>query len=148
MSQHVTPLRRRIVTIGAAIVLASALAACGSDTAKVEVPEGGTGSDFNDAVLASESHDEVVFNDGSQMLVAVDCDSELGGTIVTVVSEGIAPGIYTGTFDPATDGSLQLDASVGGEASAQLPITLDADEYTVTFADLDGAVFTVSGCPS
>ena len=27
-------------------------------------------------------------------------------------------------------------------------MTLDAEEYTVTFADIEGAEFTVSGCPS
>lgn len=143
------PLRRRIAIVATTVVLASAMSACGSDAAKPEVPEGGTGSAYNDAVIASDSHDEVVFDDGSQMLVAVVCDdAQIGGTVVTVISEGITPGIYSGVFDPTTGIDLQLDASVGGEATGQAPMTLDAEKYTVTFADLEGAVFDVSGCPS
>ena len=82
------------------------------------------------------------------MLVAVDCDPPTGGTLVTVVGEGLAPAVYTGEFDPSTGVTLSLDATQGGKGVGASQMTLDAEEYTVTFADIDGAVFTVMGCPS
>ena len=42
----------RLVTIGAALALAATTAACGSDDAGPELPEGGTGSAYNDAIIA------------------------------------------------------------------------------------------------
>ena len=45
-------------------------------------------------------------------------------------------------------GDLSLDATQGGQSVGARQTTLDAEEYTVTFADIDGAVFTVRGCPS
>ena len=149
MSTLATPARRRLATIVAVIAFASIGAACGSDDPAPELPEGGTGSAFNDAIITSESHDEVLLDGGQgEILVAVDCDPETGGNLVTVVAEGIEPAVYTGTFDPTTDVELSLDATSGGQSVGQTEMTLDAEAYTVTFADIDGAVFNVGGCPS
>jgi hypothetical protein len=139
-----------IRTLGAlAGVAVLTLAACGSDDATPELPEGGTGSAYNDAIIASESHDEVLLNGGDgEIVVAVDCDPEEGGTIVTVVAEGLEPAVYTGVFDPSTGVDLTLDATAGGQAIAQEEMTLDAAEYTVTFADIEGAEFSLRGCTS
>ena len=138
-----------IRTLGAlAGVAALTLTACGSDDATPEVPEGGTGSAYNDAIIASESHDEILLNGGDgEIVVAVDCDPEDGGgTIVTVVAEGLEPAVYTGVFDPSTGVDLTLDATAGGQAIGQSQMTLDAEEYTVTFDDIEGGVFNLRGC--
>lgn len=138
---------RRLATLAATTALAVAVAACGSDDAAPELPEGGTGSAFNDAIITSESHDEILLDGGTgEMLVAVDCDPQTGGNVVTVVGEGLPPEVFTGELDPSTGVDLTLDATGGGTALGASQMTLDADEYTVTFADIDGAVFTVSGC--
>ena len=135
--------------MGAVITLAAVAAACGSDDPAPEVPEGGTGSAFNDAIIASESHDEILLEGGTaEMLVAVDCDPPTGGNLVTVVAEGLAPGVYTGEFDPPAGGDLSVDTTTWNRRYREYMETLDAEEYTVTFADIDGAVFTVMGCPS
>ena len=149
MSSHAAP-ARRFAAIGAALVLAAVTAACGSDDPKPQVPEGGTGSAYNDAIIASESHDEVLLNGGDgEMVVAVDCDPATGGNVVvTVVADGLDPAEYVGVFDPATGVDITLDATAGTQAVAQAEVTLDAEEYTVTFADIEGGVFTVRGCPS
>ncbi len=140
----------RFVRRGAAVVaVALALAACGSDDATPDVPEGGTGSAYNDAIIASESHDEILFNGGDgEIVVAVDCDPEGGGTLVTVVAEGLEPGVYEGVFDPSTGVDLTLDATSGGQSISEAEMTLDAEEYTVTFADIEGGEFNLRGCPS
>ncbi len=149
MSSPASSGRRRLATIGAVIALAAVAAACGSDDPAPELPEGGTGSAFNDAIITSESHDEVLLDGGQgEMLVAVDCDPDGGGNLVTVVAEGLEPAVYTGVFDPSTGVDLSLDATSGGESVATSEMTLDAEEYTVTFADIDGAVLNVRGCPS
>jgi hypothetical protein len=149
MTSPATSARRRIATTGAIITLAAVAAACGSDDPAPELPEGGTGSAFNDAIIASESHDEVLLEGGTaEMLVAVDCDPPTGGTLVTVVGEGLAPAVYTGEFDPSTGVTLSLDATQGGQGVGASQMTLDAEEYTVTFPDIDDAEFTVMGCPS
>ncbi len=149
MSTPATSARRRIAALGAVIFLAATAAACGSDEPAPELPEGGTGSAFNDAIITSESHDEVLLDGGQgEMLVAVDCDPETGGNLVTVVAEGIEPALYTGMFDPETGVDINLDATSGGQSVSQVEMTLDAEEYTVTFADIDGAVFNVMGCAS
>jgi len=137
-----------IRTLGAlAGVAALTLTACGSDDATPELPEGGTGSAYNDAIIASESHDEILLNGGDgEVVVAVDCDPEAGGTIVTVVAEGLEPAVYTGVFDPSTGVDLTLDATAGGQAIGQAEMTLDAEEYTVTFADIEGGEFNLRGC--
>jgi hypothetical protein len=149
MSTTASPARRRLVAIGAVIAFAVAGAACGSDDPAPELPEGGTGSAFNDAIITSESHDEVLLDGGQgEMLVAVDCDPQTGGNVVTVVAEGLAPAVYIGEFEPTTGVTLSLDASGGSQAVGASQMTLDAEEYTVTFADIDGAVFNLMGCPS
>ncbi len=149
MSSPATSVRRRLATVAAVIALAAATAACGSDDPAPALPEGGTGSAFNDAIITSESHDEALLDGGiGEMLVAVDCDPEIGGNLVTVVGEGLEPGVYVGVFDPSTGVDLSLDASSGGQSTAQAQMTLDADDYTVTFADIEGAEFSVRGCPS
>ncbi|HUS42646.1 MAG TPA: hypothetical protein VMY16_08260 [Ilumatobacteraceae bacterium] len=147
MGTPTTPARRRLVTIGAVIALAAVGAACGSDDPAPEVPEGGTGSAFNDAIITSESHDEVLLDGGqSEMLVAVDCDPPTGGNLVTVVAEGLTPAVYLGEFAPTTGVDLSLDATSGGQSVSQVEMTLDAEEYTVTFPDIADAVFNVRGC--
>jgi hypothetical protein len=148
MGSPATSAGRRFATIGAVIALAVATAACGSDDPEPELPEGGTGSAFNDAIITSESHDEVLLEGGTaEMLVAVDCDPPTGGNLVTVVAEGLPPAVYTGEVDPSTGVSLSLDATEGAPAVGASQMTLDAEEYTVTFADIDGAEFSVMGCP-
>lgn len=147
MSTPVRPARRRLVTVSAVIALAASAAACGSDDPAPELPEGGTGSAYNDAIITSESHNEVLLEGGAgEMVVAVDCNPDTGGTLVTVVAEDLGPAVYTGVFDPSTGVDLSLDATSGGQAVGTAEMTLDAEEYTVTFADIDGAVFNVRGC--
>ncbi len=149
MSSHPTSSRRRFATVGAALALAATVAACGSDDPTPELPEGGTGSAYNDAIIASDSHDEVLLGGGtSEMVVAVQCDSDLGGNLVTVVAEGLEPAVYIGVFEPSTGVDVSLDASTGGQVVGQAQMTLDAEEYTVTFADIEDAEFTVRGCSS
>ncbi len=141
--------RRRVVAAGAIFALAIATAACGSDDPEPELPEGGTGSAYNDAIITSDSHDEILLNGGDgEMVVAVDCESETGDTIVTVVADGLAPAVYTGVFEPSTGIDITLDATGGGQVKAETTMTLDAEDYTVTFADIDGGEFSVSGCSS
>ncbi len=149
MSSPPKSARRRFATIAAAVSLAAVTAGCGSDDPAPEVPEGGTGSAFNDAIIESESHDEVLVEGGTgEMLVAVDCDPPTGGNLVTVVGEGLTPAVYTGEFDPSTGVTLSLDATQGGQGVGASQMTLDAEEYTVTFAGIDGVEFTLMGCPS
>ena len=114
-----------------------------------ELPEGGTGSAFNDAIIQSDSHDEVLLGGGTiEMLVAVQCESDLGGTLVTVVAEGLEPALYVGVLDPSTGVDVTVDARNGDQVVGQAQMTLDAEEYTVTFADIEDAEFNVRGCPS
>ncbi len=141
--------RRRLATAGAVIALAAAGAACGSDDPTPELPEGGTGSAYNDAIIASDSHDEVLLGGGTgEMVVAVQCESDLGGNLVTVVAEGLEPAVYTGVFAPSTGVDVTLDATAGSQVVIETQMTLDAEEYTVTFAEIEGAEFNVRGCPS
>ncbi len=147
MRTPVASARRRLATVGVVIALAAAVAACGSDDPTPELPEGGTGSAYNDAIVTSESHDEVLLAGATgEMVVAVDCDPDSGATLVTVVAEGVEPGTYTGVFEPSTGVDVSLDTTGGGQSVGQAEMTLDAEEYTVTFAGIDGAVFTVRGC--
>jgi hypothetical protein len=149
MSTSALPARRRLATIGAVLTLAAVAAACGSDDPAPEIPEGGTGSAFNDAIITSESHDEILLDGGNaEMLVAVDCDPQTGDNLVTVVAEGLAPAVYTGEFEPSAGGDLTIDATQGGQSVGARQTTLDAEEYTITFPDIAGAEFTVRGCPS
>jgi hypothetical protein len=135
-------------TFAVLVVAALTLAACGDDDdAQPELPEGGTGSAYNDAIIEADSHDEIIFAGGGDMVVAVNCGSETGGTIVTAVAEGLEPGIYTGEFDPGTGVGLTLEVTGPGYAIAASQMTLDAEEYTVTFADIEGGEFSVNGCP-
>ncbi len=137
----------RGLRLGAALAVAAlALAACGSDDATPELPEGGTGNAYNDAIIESESHDEIIFAAGGAMVVAVNCDPAEGGTIVTVVAEELAPGEYVGTFDPATGVDIMLSVTGPGQSTSTTEMTLDEDEYTVTFADIEGGEFSLSGC--
>jgi hypothetical protein len=137
----------RRLAILATVALAAVGAGCGSDDPAPELPEGGTGSAYNDAIIASDSHDEVLLPGATgEMVVAVQCESDLGGPLVTVVADGIPPAVYTGVFEPSTGIDLSLDATGGGQSVGQAQITLDAEEYTVSFADIAGAEFTVRGC--
>jgi hypothetical protein len=139
----------RSLRIGAALAIAAlALAACASDDATAELPEGGTGNAYNDAIIESESHQEIIFAEGGEMVVAVNCDPAEGGTIVTVVAEQLAPGEYVGTFDPATGVDLTLSVSGPGQSTSTTEMTLDDVDYTVTFADIEGGEFSLRGCPS
>ncbi len=149
MSSPLTSARRRIATVGAVLLLAATAAACGSDDPSPELPEGGTGSAYNDAIIASDSHDEVLLGGGTgEMVVAVQCESDLGGNLVTVVAEGLDPAVYTGVFEPSTGVDIVVDTSGGGQSVGQAQMTLDAEEYTVTFAEIEDAEFSVRGCPS
>jgi hypothetical protein len=139
----------RRLRLGVALaVTALALAACGSDDATVEVPEGGTGNAYTQAIIESESHDEIIFAAGGDMVVAGNCDPAEGGTIVTVVAEGLDPGDYVGVFDPATDVDVTLTVNDAAQSVAATEMTLDADEYTVTFAGIEGGEFSLRGCAS
>ncbi len=146
MTNSTFPSTRGLRFAAALAVAALALAACGSDDATPELPEGGTGNAYNDAIIESESHDEIIFATGGAMVVAVDCDPAEGGTIVTVVAEELDAGEYVGTFDPATGVDITLTVSGPGQSIATAEMTLDEDEYTVTFADIEGAEFSLSGC--
>ncbi len=137
---------RRLRLAGALAIAVLALAACGSDTATVEAPGGTTGEAYTQAIIESESHDEIIFPSGGDMVVAVDCDPAAGGTIVTVVADQLAPGEYVGVFDPATGVDITLAVSDVVQSTATAEMTLDQPEYTVTFADIDGGVFSVKGC--
>jgi hypothetical protein len=154
MSSGSLSTRRHLASIGMVVALALAAASCGSDDARPELPEGGTGSAYNDAIIASDSHDEILLGGGTgEMVVAVDCESDgIAGNLVTVVAEGLEPGVYTGVFDPPTGVDLTIDTTIettgGGQVVSTAEMTLDAEEYTVTFADLDGGEFSVSGCSS
>lgn len=149
MNSHLRSPRRRLATVAAAVSLAASVAGCGSDDPVPEVPEGGTGSAFNDAIIASDSHDEILLGGGTgKMLVTVQCGGEAGGTIVTVIAEGLEPGVYVGEFEPSTGVGLTVEATTGGQTTGASQMTLDAEEHTVTFADIEGAELTVRGCPS
>ena len=141
---------RVAISVGA---LAIALGACGSDSSgtsgTVEGAPEGARSAYTEAVATSESHDEILLSTGGDMVVAVNCDAQTGGDLVTVVAVGLPPGTYTGTFDPAAGGDLSLQVTGAGEAVGARQTTLDEAEYTVTFADIDGGVtFTLAGCSS
>ncbi len=150
MSSPAPPARRRLVTVAAVVALAATAAACGSDEAGPQLPEGGTGNPGNDAIIASESHDPILLNGGAaQMLVAVDCDPPTGDEpLVTVVGEGIAAGSYIGVFEPATGVDLLFETPGEVQSVGTSRMTLDADDYTVTFAGIDDAFFEVRGCSS
>jgi hypothetical protein len=140
---------RRLGVAATAATLAVALTACGDDdSGQVTVPEEGTGSAYTQAIIESESHDERLISTGGDMVVAVDCDPQIGGTVVNVVGTDLPEGLYVGTFEPPTGVDLQLQVTGPGEAAGASQMTLDDTEYTVTFADLDGGLeFTVLGCP-
>ena len=151
MRSNIVSSRRRLVALVATVALATSIAACGSDSSsnEPEVPEGGTGSAYNDAIIASDSHDEVLLGGGTgAMVVAVQCLGEENAAIVTVVADGAEPGLYTGEFEPSTGVDLTIDVTSSDQTTGASQMGLDAEEYTVTFADLDGAEFTVRGCPS
>ena len=44
--------------------------------------------------------------------------------------------------------TVGIDVTGAGQSVGASEMTLDAEEYTVTFADIDGAVFNVMGCAS
>ncbi len=130
------------------IVLVSALAACGDDDdGQVDVPEEGTGSAYTQAIIESESHDEILLSGGGDMVVAVNCDPEGGGLpVVTAVADGLADGVYTGVFDPPTGVDLSLQVAGPGDAVGTAEMELNDEEYIVTFSSIDGGEFGVSGC--
>jgi hypothetical protein len=140
------PIAARVRLVAALAVTTLALVACGSDDGETRVPDGSTGNPYTQAIIDSDSHDEVVFAEGSDMVVAVNCAAEGGAAVVKAVAAGLPLGEYTGTFEPATGVELQLTVDALVEATTSAEMTLDAAEYTVTFADLNGAVFTVNGC--
>ncbi len=149
MSSPLASARRRFATVGALVALAAGAVACGSDDPTPELPEGGTGSAYNDAIIASNSHDEVLLAGATgEMVVAVQCESDLGGNLVTVVAEGLEPGVYTGVFEPSTGVDLALDVSSPGQSVGTAQMTLDAVVYDVTSPEIPDAEFTVRGCPS
>ena len=124
------------------------LGACGSDDdGQVDVPEEGTGNPYTQAIIEADSHDEALLADTSDMVVAVRCDDEAGTATVTGVASALATGTYVGVFEPSTGVDLSMQASGPGYVVGASQMTLDAGEYTVTFADIDeGIVFNVLGC--
>ena len=82
-------------TIGAVLALAATAAACGSDDPAPELPEGGLRERIkqHDDPVRTRA-DEVLLGGGTgEMVVAVQCDSDLGGNLVTVVAEGLDPAV-------------------------------------------------------
>jgi hypothetical protein len=142
------PIASRVRLVAALAVTTLAIAACGSDDGETGVPDGSTGNPYTQAIIDSDSHDEVVFAEGADMVVAVRCEDGGGdgAAVVEAVAAGLPLGEYTGTFEPTTGVDLQLTVDALVEATTSAEMTLDAAEYTVTFADIDGAVFTVRGC--
>ncbi len=127
-------------------IVSLAMAACGSDDGETRVPDGSTGNPYTQAIIDADSHDEVVFAKGADMVVAVTCGADGAAAVVKAVAAGLPLGEYTGTFEPATGVDLELTVDALVEATTSAEMTLDAEEYTVTFADLAGAEFTVNGC--
>lgn len=124
------------------------LGACGSDDdGEVDVPEEGTGNPYTQAIIESDSHDEMLLADTSDMVVAVSCEDD-GTAIVTGVASELATGTYVGVFEPSTGVDLSMQSTTGeGYVVGASQMTLDAEQYTVTFADIDdGVVFNVLGC--
>jgi hypothetical protein len=138
----------RHIWAAAAIVLASAAVACGDDDdGAVDVPDEGTGSEYTQAIIESDSHDEIVLPDGGDMVVAVDCDPDDGGLpVVTAVADGLADDVYVGVFDPSTGVDISLEVAGPGEAVATARMALDDEAYLVTFSSIEGGEFDVRGC--
>ena len=124
------------------------LGACGSDDdGQVDVPEEGTGNPYTQAIIESDSHDEVLLSDSSDMVVAVQC-VEGSTAIVTAVASELDAGTYVGVLEPSSGVDVSVQSSGTSYAIGAGQMTLDAEEYTVTFADIDGGItFTVAGCP-
>ncbi len=123
------------------------LGACGSDDdGQVDVPEEGTGNPYTQAIIESDSHDELLLSDGSDMVVAVQCIEGTTAEVTAVASE-LPAGTYTGAFEPSTGVDMSVQSSGTSYAIGASQMTLDAEEYDVTFTDIDGGVtFTVAGC--
>jgi hypothetical protein len=81
------------------------------------------------------------------VVLAVECESQMGGTLVYVGVDGIPVGTYVGSFEPSAGGDITVQVATEGPAQGARQVTLDEPEYTVTFPDIDGGVeLTVSGC--
>ena len=98
-------------------------------------------------IATSDAHDEVVTQSGGRVVVAVICEAQTGGTVVSVGSAGVPEGIYEGDFEPAAGGSLTLQVLPDGQGIGARQTSLDQPSYTITFPDIDGGIeLTVPGC--
>ena len=135
----------RWLAMAGAVAIAT-VAGCGSDDDAVEVPDPSELNAYTRAIVESDSHDEIIFP-GGDMVVAVSCvEGGEATATVTAVAIGLGEGIYVGEFEPSTGVDLSLQVSAPGEAVAASQMRLDDAEYVVTFADIEGATFDVSGC--
>lgn len=147
MSGQLTPKRelgalRLIAVLAVGLV---SLAACGTDDSTAEVPDPSELSAYSRAIVTSSSHDEVIFA-GGDMVVAVACTGDDATATVTAVATGLGEGTYVGVVEPSTGVDITLQVSLESEAVAAAQMQLDATDYVITFDDIDGAVFEVSGC--
>jgi hypothetical protein len=95
----------------------------------------------------ADSVAEKTTSDGGKVVVAVECESQMGGNLVHVGVVGVPPGTYTGTLEPSAGGDLTVQVISDGPAQGARQATLDEPEYTVTFADIDGGTsLTIAGC--
>jgi hypothetical protein len=107
----------------------------------------GSGDALDRLIASADAAQEVSTQSGGRVVVAVICEAQTGGTIVSVGSVGVPEGIYKGDFEPAAGGSLTLQVLPDGEGVGARQTALDAPSYTVTFADIDGGIeFTLPGC--
>ncbi len=98
-------------------------------------------------IATSDAHDEVATESGGRVVVAVICEAQTGGTVVSVGSVGVPEGVYQGDFEPAAGGSLTLQVLPDGEGVGARQTTLDEPSYTVSFADIGGGIeLIVPGC--
>ncbi|MEA5558073.1 hypothetical protein VB690_16785 [Nodularia spumigena CH309] len=98
-------------------------------------------------IATSDAHDEVNTQSGGRVVVAVICEAQTGGTIVSVGSVGVSEGVYEGDFEPAAGGSLTLQVLADGQGIGARQTTLDAPNYAITFPEIDGGIeFTLPGC--
>ena len=126
-----------------------------ADTA-AEGAEGSTdavdSADSDDAlarlIASADAYDEVMTSSGGRVVVAVICEAQTGGTVVSVGSAGVPEGIYEGRFEPASGGSLTLQVLPDGEGVGGRQTSLEESTYMISFADIDGGIaLTVPGCP-
>jgi|GEM_PF-3163987 len=100
-------------------------------------------------VRSADSSDEQQTSTGATVIVAIDCDSPIGGDLISVAAAGLPVAeIHEGRGEPAFGGAVTLQTLPDGRGVGGRSATLDADEYVVNFPTLDGGMsFTLQGCP-